>query len=116
MPKRRSSRLRSYTAPNHTRSADLSSTLSHELRDKYAKRSIRVRKGDTVKVMRGEYAAIEGKIINVDVGSGKISVEGVTREKIKGGAVPIKIHASKVMVTALNTDDKLRREKLETAK
>lgn len=92
------------------------SHLSEELRQKYGRRSIRPRVGDTVRIMRGEFKGIEGKITKVMPKEGKINVEGVTREKAKGGTVPIKIDSSKVMVISLNEEDKLRMKKLEVKK
>lgn len=111
--KPRKVRKRMYEAPHHVKSSQLRAPLIKELREKYGVRSVRVRKGDVVKVMRGAYKGVEGKIINVDVESGRVSIEGITREKIGGGTVPVMIHASKVMVTNLNLDDKWRRMKLE---
>jgi large subunit ribosomal protein L24 len=87
--------------------------LAKELRTKYSTRSVRVRKGDTVKVLRGEYSGVEAKVTTVDPRSGRLSIEGVTREKIAGGTAPIRIHASKVFVTALNLDDPWRKKTLE---
>ncbi|MEM2210689.1 MAG: 50S ribosomal protein L24 [Nitrososphaerales archaeon] len=111
--KPRKVRKKMYEAPHHIKSSQLRSPLIKELREKYGVRSVRVRKGDIVKVMRGAYKGVEGKIISVDVKSGRVSIEGITREKIGGGTVPVMIHASKVMVTNLNLDDKWRRMKLE---
>ena len=102
-----------FNSPSHIRSAAVSSTLSHDLREKYGVKSVRVRKDDSVKVMRGEYAGVEGKVTKVDADSETVTVEGVTREKIAGGTVPVEIHASKVLVTALNLGDKLRARRLE---
>jgi len=106
-------RKRLFEAPAHVESKQLSSHLSDELNSKYKLRSLRVRKGDTVKIMRGEYKGIEGKVTGVDMNTGRITIEGVTREKIAGGTVPIKIHPSKVMIMSLNLDDKWRKDKLE---
>ncbi|MBI4258763.1 MAG: 50S ribosomal protein L24 [Thaumarchaeota archaeon] len=105
-----------FNAPLHRRSARISSTISDDLRAKHGLRSIRVVKGDSVKVLRGEYKGVEGKVIRVYTKTGRLSLEGVTREKIAGGAVPVKIHASKVAVTTLNLDDKLRKNRLEGSK
>lgn len=88
-------------------------TLSTELKTKYATNSIRVRPGDSVKLVRGEYAGVEGKIQKVFPQEGRVTVEGVTREKIAGGTAPLRIHTSNIVVTSLNLDDKLRRQKLE---
>jgi len=87
--------------------------LSTDLKAKYATNSVRVRPGDSVKLVRGEYAGVEGKIQKVFPQEGRITVEGVTREKIAGGTTPLRIHTSNVVVTGLNLDDKFRREKLE---
>jgi len=106
-------RLRFYTASLHRRSHNLSASLSEELRSKHGRRSIRVVKGDSVKVMRGEYRGVEGKVIGVESSSGRVNIEGVTREKIAGGTVPVRIHASKVRVTSLNVEDKWRKRRLE---
>ncbi len=87
--------------------------LATDLKAKYATNSVRVRPGDSVKLVRGEYAGVEGKIQKVFPLEGRITVEGVTREKIAGGTTPLRIHTSNVVVTSLNLDDKFRRQKLE---
>lgn len=113
MPRPSKVRKRMYEAPNHVKSSMVGAALSSELREKYGVRSVRVRKDDSVKVLRGEYKGVEGKVTKVFTESGRINIEGVTREKIAGGTVPIKIHASKVMVASLNLDDRRRKKKLE---
>ncbi len=40
----------------------LGANLSENLRNQHNKRSMRVIKGDTVRILRGEYAGIEGKV------------------------------------------------------
>jgi large subunit ribosomal protein L24 len=94
-------------------SSALSSTLSRDLKEKHSTNHLGLRKGDTVKIMRGDFKGIEGKVLKTFTRTGRITIEGVTREKLKGGSVPVKIHASKVMLTNLNLDDKVRRKKLE---
>ena len=91
------------------------SQLSAELRGKHGKRSVRPRVGDSVKIVRGEFKGIEGKITRVDSFSGVVNVEGVTHEKLKGGTAPVPIHSSNVLVTALTLEDKQRKHKLEVA-
>mgnify|MGYP002396719620 CR=1 FL=1 len=108
-------RKRLFNAPLHTLSRTVRAGLSGELQSKYGIRSLRVRKDDTVRIVRGEYAGIEGKVTKVFTNTGRITVEGVTREKIAGGTVPIKIHSSKVVITDLNLDDKWRKSRLEKA-
>jgi large subunit ribosomal protein L24 len=103
-------------APLHKKSSMLRAHLSPELREEYGVRSVRVRVGDTVRVLRGSYKGVEGKVIRVYPEEGRIAIEGVTRQNARGDSVPIKIHASNLVVTKLNLDDKLRKEKLEALK
>src|ERR671931_2412924 len=85
--------------PKHIRDTSICSTLTDDLREQYGRRSARVIKGDTVRVMRGEYTGIEGKVQKVDTRRGTLSIEGVQREKIKGGNVKVQIHASNVRLS-----------------
>jgi large subunit ribosomal protein L24 len=86
----------------------IGATLSDSLRQQYGRRSARVIKGDSVRVMRGEYKGVEGKVDRVNVKFGTLVVEGIQHEKVKGGQVKVPIHASNVMITSVKTDDKLR--------
>ena len=97
-------------------SSNLRAAMSTGLKTKYTLNSIRVRPGDSVKLVRGEYAGIEGKVQKVFPSEGTVTIEGVTREKIAGGTTPIRIHTSNVVVTNLNLDDKFRRNKVEGQK
>ena len=89
------------------------SPVSDELRQKYKKRTLRPRKGDSVKIVRGGFKGIEGKISRVDGQKGKLFVEGVNREKIAGGTALAPIDASKVIITSIDLDDKLRKRKVQ---
>ncbi len=105
-----------YVAPMHLASKQLSAPLSDELQEKYNQSSVRVIEGDTVKVMRGEFKGIEGKVTNVSTEKRGIAIEGIKREKLKGGSVDIYIHPSNVMITTLNLEDKWRQSRLEGQK
>jgi len=89
------------------------SSLSKELREKYKRRSTKPRKGDSVKIVRGEFKNVEGKVTKVIPAKGRLNVEGVTREKQKGGTALVPLDSSDVIITSLNMDDKQRRAKLE---
>lgn len=105
-----------YTATNHIRSKQLGATLSKDLREKYGKRNTRVVKGDTIRVMRGEFKGIDGKVTQISTEKSGVAIEGIKREKLKGGNVDIYIHTSNVMITGLNLDDKWRQSRLEGQK
>ena len=96
----------------HVRDAMIHSTLDDNLREEYGKRSVRVIKGDNVRVMRGEYNGIEGKIEKVNTQRGTLAIEGIQREKVRGGNVKVQIHASNVKIIGLNLDDKKRGNRL----
>jgi large subunit ribosomal protein L24 len=107
-------RQRMHLASAHKKSAGMpTASLSNDLKAKYATNSVRVRIGDSVKLVRGEYSGIEGKIQKVFATDGMVSVEGITREKIAGGNTPVRIHTSNLVVTGLNLNDKWRRSAIE---
>ncbi len=96
----------------HQRDKQISSLLSEDLRKQYNKRNIRVIKGDTVKILRGEYAGIEGKVERVNTERSTLQIEGVQRPRVRGGNVKVQIHSSKVLIKSLLLDDKYREAKL----
>jgi len=109
-------RKKLFQAPDHIRYKHFAAPLSPELRKNYGARNLPVRKGDTVRVMRGDHKKFEGKVIRVDRKKYRIYIEGLTREKVDGTAVFIPIHPSKVMITKINLEDDWRRKILERRK
>jgi large subunit ribosomal protein L24 len=105
-----------YAASQHLLSKQLGSHLSKDLKEKYHCKSIRVIEGDSVKVLRGEFKGIEGKVTRVSTEKRGIAIEGIKREKLKGGNVDIYIHPSNVIITSLNLEDKWRQSRLEGQK
>lgn len=102
-----------YQASQSLRSKLLCGHLSKDLKNKYHKRSVRVTEGDTVKVVRGEFKGVSGKVTRVSAMKNGVAVEGIKKEKLKGGNLDVFIHTSNVIVTDLNTEDKWRAAKLE---
>ncbi|HEY9387937.1 MAG TPA: 50S ribosomal protein L24 [Nitrososphaeraceae archaeon] len=107
------SNLKLIHIPKHIRDLSISSNLEDNLRRQYGLRSCRVIKGDTVRVMRGEYSGIEGKVESVNTQSATLAIEGIQREKIRGGKVKVKIHSSNVTILSLNLEDKYRQNMLQ---
>ena len=101
------------TAPLHERQRQVRATLTDDLREEYGQRSVRVNAGDTVEVMRGDFAGDEAEVVNVDLTDEVIHVEDVTLETADGEEVPRPLDASNVRVTDLNLEDDVRRERLE---
>lgn len=108
----RKQRKARYNAPNHTRGRYLSASLAPELRGKHNARRTRVVKGDTVKVLRGDFAGNEGIVDAVDMRMCRLVVHGVMVTKSDGTEVPRPVDPSNVQITKLNLKDKLREERL----
>jgi len=108
----RKQRKRLYNAPLHKLPKLMSAHLSPELREKYDRRSFPVRAGDRVKIMRGEFKGVEGKVTKVDRERQMVYVENVTTKKADGTTVQRPIHVSNVMITELNLDDEYRKQAL----
>jgi large subunit ribosomal protein L24 len=104
-----------YQAPAHKIHRLMSAPLSDDLRSSQKRRAYPVRQGDTVKIVRGDYAGIEGKVTEVDTGRQRLYVEGVQREKVAGTSTNVSVHSSKVTITKLNLDDKWRGESIKLA-
>jgi large subunit ribosomal protein L24 len=102
-----------YQATFQTRSKQLGSALSKDLHKKYGKRSVRVVEGDSVTILRGEFKGVDGKISKISTTKSSVAIDGVKKEKTKGDKFDVYIHASNLVVTSLNTDDKWRISKLE---
>jgi large subunit ribosomal protein L24 len=99
--------------PKHKRDKMVGAVLEDSLRKQYGKKNIRVIKGDSIRVLRGEYKGVEGKVEKVNTEHATFHIEGIQREKIRGGQVKVPIHSSNVMVISLNLDDNYRSKKLQ---
>lgn len=111
---RKPSKQRKYrwNAPLHVRHRMLAVHLSKELRVQYKKRSFPVRKGDKVKIMRGDYKGTIGEVQLVNMKDLKINVKGA-EEKTKAGPVRFyPVEPSNVMLISLNLADKERAKAL----
>lgn len=101
----------------HQQQKRLSGHLSKSLREQFHTRSLPLRKGDTVVVTRGKWKKKTGKIIGILYRIQKVTIEKLTRKKSDGKEIAVKIPASKIMVTELDTKDSKRfQNKPEKAK
>ena len=105
-----------YRASHVVKSKQVSSHLSKELKKKFSKNSIRIVEGDNVKIVRGEFKGVDGKVSKISIQKSSLAIEGVKKEKSKGEKFDVYIHSSNVIVTSLNSDDKWRISKLEGKK
>lgn len=91
----------------------MTAALSIELQDKHGRRSFPLRKGDTVRIMRGDDKGKSGKVMSVDLKKERIIVEDVVLARSDLTEVPRPVHPSNVVITKLELSDKLRKAALE---
>jgi len=105
-------------APLHLKKRMVAAHLSSALMSEYNVRSLPVRKGDTVKLLRGakDFKASEAKVASVDLKSCKIIVENVTIPKADGTQKPRPVDPSDVLLTKLDLSDPWRKSKLDSLK
>tara|TARA_Y100000310_G_scaffold318436_1_gene372491 strand:+ start:420 stop:932 length:513 start_codon:yes stop_codon:yes gene_type:complete len=93
-------------APIHKKKKFVSVNLSKTLRKTQGKRNIIVKKGDTVKVMRGKFKKKQGKILEVKLKKAMVTVEGVQVKKQDGSKINVNLRPSNLQVVELNMDTK----------
>ncbi len=102
-----------HKAPLHIRHKLMSVTLSEELREQYDRRSLPVKTGDTIKVMRGDFKDHEGKIEKVDHKNYRVMIEGMSVQKPDGNKVYHPVHPSNLMILELDMEDDERNDIVE---
>lgn len=100
-------------APIHIARKFLSANLSKDLRKKHNQKSFVVKKGDTVKIMRGKFNKKSGKIANISIKRKRVSVEGIQVQKKDGTKVDVWFNPSNLQITSLNLDDKKRLKSID---
>lgn len=100
-----------FNAPKHLRNKFLHAKLSDDLVKKIGNKTIRVRKEDKVKVMKGQFKGIVGKVERVDTKNLKLYINGVEIQKKDGSKVKYPIHVSNILIVDLYTTDKKRLKK-----
>jgi large subunit ribosomal protein L24 len=101
-----------FNAPKHIRQQQMSVHLTEDLLLKYNVRSVPVRKGDTVKIMRGALKGHVDKVAKVNLKKGLVTIENATIAKADGTQLPKWIHPSNLIITKLDLSDPWRKRKL----
>ncbi len=102
-------------APLHIRRRFLAANMTSALRDRFGKRSMVVRKGDDVVVMRGSFRGKHGLVEKVDINRERVHVEGIKVKKVDGSEVSRPLTPSNLQITKLTIEDKERQKVLERA-
>jgi large subunit ribosomal protein L24 len=101
-----------HNAPKHVRYKQMSVHLLEDLLLKYNVRSVPVRKGDTVKIIRGALKGHTDKVAKVNLKKGMVTIENATIAKADGTQLSKWIHPSNLMITKLDLSDPWRKKKL----
>ena len=104
----RKQRKARYNAPAHVRGKYLSASLSKDLRQKVGKKSLPVRTGDKVRVVRGDFKGHEGEVLTVDYSSYKVTIEEVTLAKPDGTTTFLPVDPSNVVIIEADLKDNRR--------
>jgi len=102
-----------FNAPLNVVRKMFSSSLSKELRTKYGKRNVIIRKGDKVKIMRGQFKRKVTKVEKVSYSKRRVILEDVAIIKKDGSKVPYPMQPSNLMILELNMEDKKRKKVFE---
>ena len=87
--------------------------LGEDLRKEHKRRSFPVRTGDKVKVRKGSFKGVIGKVLAIDRVGRMIQIDGAERAKSDGSKIKAKIRANNVEIIELDASDKLRKKKLK---
>ncbi len=104
-----------HNAPLHVKRKFLSVNLVRPLRERFGKRSMVVRKGDEVVVMRGTLRGKKGPVERVSIGREKVYIEGIKLKKVDGSEISKPFIPSNLQITKLALEDKRRQTILERA-
>jgi len=106
-------RLYQLGLPKHLQHKLMKAHLSQDLIKKYSTRSISLRTGDKVKIMKGQFKGKTGNVIKVDKKLLSVHIEGIEQIRKDGTKNPYPLNASNLMIIELNLEDKKRKQKLE---
>ena len=103
-------------APLHHKQKLLCAPLSKSLRSTIKRRSLQLRTGDKVKVLRGDLKGKEGKIERVNLKRQRVYITGLERKKKDGSSSLYPFQPSNLVITETKMDDKKRKKKTTTTK
>lgn len=100
-----------YNAPLHVKQKFLHGHLSKELQETSNRRSFGIKKGDKVRIMRGQFKGKSGKVERVSIKTSRIYINGIEIVKKDGSKTQYPIHVSNIMIENITFEDKKRKTK-----
>jgi large subunit ribosomal protein L24 len=98
-------RKRIMNAPIHMRKSLLKVRLDEFLTEEYGLRSLVIKKGDLVRIMRGQFRDTESKVTLVSYKKGVVYLDNTTITKADGKEAAVPVHPSNLMLVKLEMND-----------
>ncbi|MCD6478206.1 MAG: 50S ribosomal protein L24 [Candidatus Aenigmarchaeota archaeon] len=102
-----------YEAPLHKRQKLVSVNLDKDLRERFNRRSMPVRVGDKVEVVRGKFKGMRSKVKKVDLRKLMVTLEDVKMKKVDGTEINVPIHPSNLKLIEPDMSDRKRQKIVE---
>lgn len=102
-PRKQRQKVRS--AVHHEKKNLLKCRLDEFLQEEYGLRSLVVKKGDLVRIMRGQFRDTESKVTKVSYRKRVVYLDSTTITKSDGKEAIVPIHPSNLMLVKLELDD-----------
>ncbi len=109
----RKQRKAAFSAHNFARRRFLTVPLSKELRTRYGRRQLPVRKGDTVRVVSGSYEGQEERVAQINTRDRTVTLDNITLKKADQKLKPLPVRPNHLLLTKLNLSDAWRRRTLK---
>lgn len=111
----RKQRRAMFQASPFDRHRQLTVSLSRDLRGRYKRRALPLRKGDTVRIVSGSFKGREERVSKVDMRSLRVTLDNVTIKKVDQKLKPLPIRTNHLILTRLNLADPWRRRILNVS-
>ncbi|MGC2289615.1 MAG: 50S ribosomal protein L24 [Thermoplasmata archaeon] len=111
----RKQRRAAFNASAFDRHRQMTVALSRDLRSRYKRRALPLRKGDTVRIISGSFKGREERVSKVDMRSLRVTLDSVTIKKVDQKLKPLPIRSSHLILTRLNLADPWRRKILNVS-
>jgi len=102
-----------YRATPSERRVRMTVPLSRELRARFHRRSLPLRKGDTVRVLSGSFEGREERVARVDRRGYAVTLDNVTLKTADEKMKPLSLGVGHLVITRLNLSDPWRRRSMK---
>ncbi|MBN2229568.1 MAG: 50S ribosomal protein L24 [Candidatus Thorarchaeota archaeon] len=105
----RKQRNKVQNSPLHTHKNMLKCKLDEFLQEEHGIKTLVVKKGDLVKIMRGQFRDTEAKVTRVDYKDIRVYLDSAVVTKADGKEAPVPVHPSNLMIVKLELDDERKK-------